>query len=270
MIYFFRNLFMVGVVGSSALSAAQVATATYTGLDGGIWHVASNWDTGMVPDANTNVIINGKRVTGDENAVYELKNILITSFGSVETKAGSTWLAEDETIVDGTLIHRSTNAINTGTGTLSFAGSGSSGGVWLNPTPKSKRIIVLQSSVQLRVGIGGSIAASAAAMGPGTYATLTGEQVTLAGELQLESFYGFVPTPGQQFQIITSTGGTFGQFDGLGEGSIVGGLGGYAMAISYAGGDGDDVVLTAMVPEPISMAGLGLGLVALAARRKKK
>jgi YVTN family beta-propeller protein/autotransporter-associated beta strand protein len=62
---------------------------------------------------------------------------------------------------------------------------------------------------------------------------------------------GFSPTPAQQFTVVTNATGHF----RYPEGSMVPGGGGNRFRITYAGGDGNDVVLTADVESP-QMAGI--------------
>jgi MYXO-CTERM domain-containing protein len=170
----------------------------------------------------------------------------------------------------GTLIHRSTRALDlSADGTATFGGFGGSG-LLLNPTPKNKRIVVLQSSVTF--GLGGAAAATNAvpgAFGAGHYATLTTDDATLGGALDVALFYGFTPVVGQTFQIINIGTVRIGEFDGLGEGSLVKRFGDVGLYLSYAGGDGNDVVLTAAsVPAPGAAALFGMGGL-LAARRRR-
>lgn len=87
--------------------------------------------------------------------------------------------------------------------------------------------------------------------------------VTLGGaSLQLQLINGYTPAPGQQFTLVdfTGPGPITGAFAGLGEGAILS-AGGMQFLLSYVGGTGNDVTVTA-VPEPstiflISLAGLG-------------
>lgn len=71
--------------------------------------------------------------------------------------------------------------------------------------------------------------------------------VTLAGDLDLQLFGGFLPTMGDTFTIINNDGGeaVSGMFAGLPDGASFG-TGGYVYQISYAGGDGNDVELTSI------------------------
>jgi autotransporter-associated beta strand protein len=90
----------------------------------------------------------------------------------------------------------------------------------------------------------------------------------------LQLIMGFSPTPGQQFTIINNDasdaiGGTFA---GLPQGSFIdaSGLGNNAyFNISYTGGSGNDVVLTATIPEPATLTLLTIsGLLVLRRRRR--
>jgi streptogramin lyase len=73
------------------------------------------------------------------------------------------------------------------------------------------------------------------------------ESATLSGKLQLSLLDGFKPTASQAFTVIsnTGTGKVNGTFAGLPEGSVVVAQD-TLFNISYKGGDGNDVVLTAM------------------------
>ncbi len=262
---------MLAMATLCAASNAQVMNATYIGTDR-VWNNAANWSTGIIPDTNTNVIIDGRDVDTDPTATYELKNVIVTGFGSITTKPGTIWRVEDETLINGTIIHQSTNgAMNPGIGTLTISNpiacSGfTCGGIKLNPTPKTKRIIVLSSSAQISMGLGGSTASSATQQGNGTYSTLSSEEVTLGGRLELESDYGFTPTAGQSFNIIKASRSMSGQFSGLGEGAYVGQVNGVGMRISYLN---NQVAVTA-VPEPATMIALATGFAGVVQRRRAR
>ena len=70
----------------------------------------------------------------------------------------------------------------------------------------------------------------------------------LNGNLSVQTIDGFQLQQGQEFLIINGGGNLSGQFNGLAEGELVGNFNGVDLFISYAGGDGSDVVLTTSLP----------------------
>ena len=113
----------------------------------------------------------------------------------------------------------------------------------------------------LRLDIGGTAA------GDSDQLSVTGS-VTLAGMLNASLFDGYIPGGADALTIILNDDVDLvsGTFTGLPEGAPVGATGLY---ITYAGGDGNDVVLTA-VPEPGSAVMLLGGLAILGARRRRR
>lgn len=132
-------------------------------------------------------------------------------------------------------------------------------GMRMNPTPKMKRDVLLKTGVVVQFGLGGTVAASitetpngtVVRSGAGHYATLTADSISLNGQLTLSLHYGFEPKAGDRFQIITARKRLAGQFLGLPEGAPVGCTGqNVGLYISYRGGSGNDVVLTAKATSP--------------------
>jgi hypothetical protein len=86
---------------------------------------------------------------------------------------------------------------------------------------------------------------------------------TLDGTLVLSLLDDLEPAFGDQFEILDVAGTLDGEFIGLGENSVLAATTGEMFRISYSGGDGNDVVLTA-VPEPGGLTMLALTLLGLA------
>jgi hypothetical protein len=82
--------------------------------------------------------------------------------------------------------------------------------------------------------------------------------VSLSGALNVTA--GFVAPIGSQYEIIENDGSgpVSGGFDGITEGSGIS-VGHQFFTISYQGGDGNDVVLTAVQPHPPTIAGIIIG-----------
>lgn len=82
---------------------------------------------------------------------------------------------------------------------------------------------------------------------------------------------GFVPGIGDSFVIFDNrfAGAVGGHFGGLPEGAVFA-AGASFLRISYSGGDGNDVVLTAVVPEPAALAALAAVAVAMRRRRRAR
>ncbi|GAF91955.1 unnamed protein product, partial [marine sediment metagenome] len=98
-----------------------------------------------------------------------------------------------------------------------------------------------------------------------------GGNAALYGALNVDLADGFALNQGDLFTLIdlTDAGGTVtGTFTGLSEGESVGNFGGLDLLISYAGGDGNDVTLSA-VPEPATLTLLAVGGIAILKRKRK-
>ena len=90
--------------------------------------------------------------------------------------------------------------------------------------------------------------------------------VTLAGLLQIHET-GVTPL-GRQFTILDPDSAISGAFSNAPEGGVLLSDSGQAFQITYVGGDGDNVVLTA-VPEPVTVGLLGLAAAGLLIRRRR-
>jgi Ca2+-binding RTX toxin-like protein len=80
--------------------------------------------------------------------------------------------------------------------------------------------------------------------GSGFHPITVAGAVTVSGGFQLELLNGFIPPLNAVFTIIDARGTAQGTFAALGEGAVLA-IGGNRFRISYIGGDGNDVTLTA-------------------------
>jgi hypothetical protein len=250
----------------SATAIAQSASINTTALHfegrSSNWFDANNWREGRVPGANDDVILDRGDVVvidpANGQAQLEIRDLYVGDGAQLTTLPGTILSLRDEHIGAARILHRSSGVFGDGH-YFSNANTGvacAECGVELsNPSPKSKRIIVLQSSHTAEMGLGGIDAAMIArdasgglrlAAGPGYYATTTAHTLLLDGHLWLNLYYGFSPIVGDSFQLFSAERFARGQFVGLPESALVGCTSnGVGLRISYVGGDGNDVVLRA-------------------------
>jgi T5SS/PEP-CTERM-associated repeat protein len=141
----------------------------------------------------------------------------------------------------------------TGTGTVEYNGDLRPGNSPANVTYEGG--VILNPTAHLVMEIGGPT--------PGSQydrLTVSGE-IDVGGSLALSFLNGYTPPFGQQFTLIDNLGAgpIIGTFDGLPEGGLLT-ANGITFATTYAGGTGNDLVITA-VPEPSSLALAGLAAV---------
>lgn len=127
--------------------------------------------------------------------------------------------------------------------------------------------LVLGATSELQMEIGGST--------PSLYDQLiVSGGVTLTGALMVSVIDGFVPTPGQTFTLIDNLGAGLldGQFTGLANDAFIDASANGVDAffrIQYNAGDGNDLLLLAVVPEP-SASVLMAGLLLLLRRKARR
>ncbi len=259
-----RSVCALAIISAlSGAAAAQSAGGNVLHFEGrnSNWFDASNWREGRVPGANDDVVLDrGDSVVIDPKAgqaQVEIRDLYVGDGAAFTTLAGTILLLRDEHIGAARIVNRSSGVMGDGQYVSTQAsGSCTDCSVILgNPTPKTKRIIVLQSSVTSEMGLGGlepakierdASGAIRLAAGPGHYATTSAQTLMLNGHLWLDLVYGFRPIPGDSFQLFSAERYAGGQFTGLPESALVGCTSaGVALRITYAGGDGNDVVLRA-------------------------
>ncbi|WP_273453624.1 hypothetical protein [Nevskia ramosa] len=253
--FFRRSTLVAAALASFALSqpaaaAGGVSVAAgdvngdgvhYVGRDGN-WFNPSNWSSRRVPGAGDNVFLDGQ-----DYVVIDPKNdptgyskvtfgdLVISSVAVLETLPGARIENRDTHVFDaGQFIHRSSSQ----GGTLVIGGRSATMNVGLGGTTPASL---------MRDAAGGNQLAA----GPGHYSTMTADTMDIEGELKLSIYYGFEPRPGDSYQIITINGTRSGEFIGLPEGGYVGCTDqNVGMRISYVGGDGNDIVISAEQTEP--------------------
>ncbi|WP_028008703.1 hypothetical protein [Solimonas flava] len=271
-------------LGALSLQVAAQTTVRYIGSDGN-WFDAANWSSGRIPGADDDVVIAGRsRVQIDpaRGAVtVRIRDLIVRDAALLETLPGTLMQTRDEILVqNGSVVHRASASVGE---TLIVDGSAQArlacspaqvvecvlwpwngfgaGGMLLNPTPKSRRDLVLKTSATVEFGLGGrrpaSLSRDAAGTlqveaGVGHYATLHADTAQIDGRLRLSLFYGFRPAAGDRFRIIDIGRYASGRFTGLPEGSYVGCTEDHvALTISYRGGDGNDIELAASDVAPM-------------------
>jgi len=242
---------LMAAAASTPASGLAPSPAVFVGTHGDNWFDPANWSTGRVPDASTDVSIVGRvQVVIDPakgRGDVQVRDLLVGGDAVLTTLAGTIMRDRNEVVTGGgQIVHRSTESYGDTIIVSAPAGCTDNCGLKLNPTAKSKRVVDLQSSSTVDVGLGGTIAAGPGQVGVGHHATLLGDTVTIGGVLRTSLYYGFTPSAGDRFQIVTATRSLTGRFDGLPEGAVVASYADVLLRITYAGGDGNDVVLEAI------------------------
>ena len=121
-----------------------------------------------------------------------------------------------------------------GSGTATFAGGYSPGDSPADVTIENDVAFAATNTLTLELG----------GLGAGQSDALTvGGDATLDGMLDVDLLNGFTLGNGQTFEVLDVDGQLSGEFTGLAERALVGQHGGVDLFITYAGGDGNDVVL---------------------------
>jgi hypothetical protein len=242
------------------------------------WFDANNWREGRVPGANDDVVLDrGDTVIIDPQrgaSPVEIRDLIVGDGAELTTLPGTIMLLRDEHIGAARVSYRSSGVIGEGQyGIPPPQGTScvECGALLSNATPKSKRTVLLLSSVTSEVGIGGLAPASIARAangtirlfaGPGHYATTSAQTLNIDGHLWLNLYYGFRPVPGDSFLLFSAERYASGRFIGLPESALVGCTSaGVGLRISYVGGDGNDVVLTAVRASRLACAAPSVQLI---------
>lgn len=178
--------------------------------------------------------------------------------GDASFDSSTTWLG------DGVLVNESPGVLTLGDGADVAVGLSNAGGLEIGAPVGFVAIEELDQSA-------GLVSFDIEGAAPGIdfdQLRVTGDLV-LGGDLAVRASPALSVMQGQAFEIITVDGVSTGSFDGYAEGDYFDTLGGQDLYITYAGGDGNDVVLYTL-PEPGTSLALavGVGTLALASRRR--
>lgn len=149
----------------------------------------------------------------------------------------------------------------TGTGVVEYASDlrpGNSPG-----TVSYEGDVLFNSSTQLFIELGGLNADQFDRL-------LVAGDWALDGDLFVELMSGYTLGANQSYLIGEIGGNRFGQFQGLGEGSLVGSFAGSELFITYTAGNGNDIALYTAVPEPACGLALVLGFTLVSVRRRHR
>ena len=198
----------------------------------------------------------------------------IDNAGTITVTGGANVTFHDDVVQNGTLrvsASGSTTSVVVFLGT--FSGSGGTtgggdvffeGGVSIGNSPAE---VTFNNDITLGSGSNTLIEIAGTGIGDFDRFVINGDLALDDGSLSAVSFDGFEFAANQSFEVFDVRDALTGTFAGLNEGGVVGNFNGFDLFISYRGGDGNDIVLST-VPEPSSLAMIGLGGAALLRRRR--
>ncbi|MFL5328733.1 MAG: beta strand repeat-containing protein [Gemmataceae bacterium] len=246
---------LVDRASSTALALTTGAAINLNaGLDSGGGNIMLT-SVGAITQTAGAVLANGGTLTlaaaGGQTATFVTANNKATSLvipTGVTGLINGSFDPSGAVQVDGTL-----GGTNGSVGTTTVTGTGriAPGN---SPGKLTTGNIVFNSASVFAVELNGTTAGS-------SYDQLAVSGTVNLGGATLQGSLGFVPTPGQVFKIIDNDGtgdAVTGTFNGYIEGASVP-VGPYNFTISYQGGDGNDVTLTALTPPTVTSVVLDNG-----------
>jgi autotransporter-associated beta strand protein len=237
-------------LGSDVTFSALPATTNLTGAISGAHHI------NLVPGYGGKLVVQGSSNTSlTPNGTYSAPVFTKTLSDSVPADTVS--IEGNSTVtIDGTRSDTSVAAGSTlqGNGTVGQLSVASGGAVAPGHSPGCLNTGNLTLSGTYQAEIGGTTACSGY-----DQLKVTGTVNVTGGTLSASLYNGYQPKAGETYAIIDNDGSdaVTGTFTGLAEGATFN-LGGYVLQISYAGGDGNDVVLSVKSVPATPDTGFGL------------
>ena len=175
----------------------------------------------------------GQKISYSSDLINSSATVMKKGFGELELNGNMDSLAGNLRIINGTLTGNATVAADL---SVEFDSNMSPSGSF-----ETSGFFNLHQDATLNIDIAGTT--------PGTDfdRIVVGEAAHFDGNLNVNLDPMFQPQDGQEFLIVQiDTNSSTGSFNGMPEGAIVDQIGGVDLMISYVGGDGNDVVLTAI------------------------
>jgi hypothetical protein len=197
---------------SAVLGSAPAlgATVTFVGSASTDWFDPLNWSTGAVPGADDEVVIEGSSVVVIDpargSASVSAGKMTLKDFSLLKTLPGTVLTTTDTFLMTGEARLEAQSTEFYGDLFVADCDGDTLCGMRLNPTPKSKRDVILKTSI-VEFGLGGTTRAGPGATGPGHYATIdASERIELDAGVLVDTFllYGFQPRPGDSFTIMSA------------------------------------------------------------------